>query len=69
MEALELAFAMVVTVLAAVCVILALVVTAYWLAVQARRLRAQLRRPAPDPMFWRDQGALAPTIPQRRKWS
>lgn len=67
MGTLEVAFAVVVTALAAVCVILALVVAAYWLALQARRLRAQLHRP--DPMFWRDRGALAPTIPQRRKWS
>jgi hypothetical protein len=64
MGALELAFAVVVTVLAAVCVILALVVAAYWLAVQAHRLRAQLRRP--DPTFWRDRGATAPRIPERR---
>jgi hypothetical protein len=65
MGALELAFAVVVTVLAAVCVILALVVAAYWLAVQVRRLRAQLRPPV-DPTFWRDRGATAPTIPERR---
>lgn len=66
MGAVETAFAVVVTLLAAVCVILALVVAAYWLAVQARRLRAQLHQP--DPVFWRDRGASAPTIPQR-KWS
>jgi flagellar biogenesis protein FliO len=64
MGALETAFAVAVTVLAAVCVILALVVAAYWLLVQVHRLRAQLRQP--DPMFWRDRGALAPTIPERR---
>jgi hypothetical protein len=64
MGTLELAFAVVVTLLAATCVILALVVAAYWLAVQARRLRAQLHQP--DPMFWRDRGALAPRIPERR---
>lgn len=67
MGVIETAFAVVVTVLVAVCVILALVVAAYWLAVQVHRLRAQLRRP--DPMFWRDRGATAPAIPQRRKWS
>jgi hypothetical protein len=66
MGALETSFAVVVTVLAAVCVILALVVAAYWLAVQARRLHAQLR---PPDAWWRDRGATAPTIPQRRKWS
>jgi hypothetical protein len=56
----------VVTVLAAVCVILAFVVAAYWLAVQERRLRAQLRQPATPPTWWRERGATAPTIP--RKW-
>jgi hypothetical protein len=68
MGALETLFAVVVTALAAVCVILALVVAAYWLAVQARRLRAQLRRPAePWPSrWWRERGASAPTI--QRKW-
>jgi uncharacterized membrane protein YhaH (DUF805 family) len=66
METAETAFAVVVTILAAVCVILALVVAAYWLAVQARRLRAQLR---PPEVWWRDRGATAPTIPRRRKWS
>jgi hypothetical protein len=67
MGALETAFAVVVTALAAVCVILALVVAAYWLAVQVRRLRAQLRPPVDA--WWRDRGATAPTIPERRKWS
>ncbi len=64
MGAVEVAFAVVVTVLAAVCVILALVVAAYWLLVQARRLRAQLHQP-PD-AWWRERGALTPTIPERR---
>jgi hypothetical protein len=63
MGAVETAFAVVVTVLAAVCVILALVVAAYWLLVQIGRLRAQLR---PPDVWWRDRGATAPTIPQRR---
>ncbi len=63
MGSLEVAFAVAVTVLAAVCVVLALVVAAYWLAVQVHRLRAQLHRP--DPMFWRDRGALTPNP---RKW-
>jgi hypothetical protein len=63
MGAVEVAFAVVVTVLAAVCVILALVVAAYWLLVQIGRLRAQLR---PPDVWWRDRGATAPTIPQRR---
>jgi len=65
MGTLEVAFAVVVTVLAAVCVILALVVAAYWLAVQARKLRAQLHRPATPPWWWRERGALAPRIPER----
>jgi hypothetical protein len=63
MGAVEAAFAVVVTVLAAVCVILALVVAAFWLAVQVHRLRAQLR---PPDAWWRDRGATAPTIPERR---
>jgi hypothetical protein len=63
MGAVETAFAVAVTVLAAVCVILMLVVAAYWLLVQVHRLRAQLRRP--DPMFWRDRGVLSPNP---RKW-
>jgi hypothetical protein len=54
MGALETAFAVTVTVLAAVCVVLALVVTAYWLAVQVHRLRAQLRLPAEA--WWRKRG-------------
>jgi hypothetical protein len=64
MGALETAFAVAVTALAAVCVVLALVVAAFWLAVQARRLRAQLQRP-PD-AWWRERGATAPIIPERR---
>lgn len=64
MGSVEVAFAVVVTVLAAACVILALVLAAYWLLVQIGRLRAQLR--SPDPMFWRDRGALTPTIPAER---
>jgi hypothetical protein len=63
MGALESAFAVVVTVLAAVCVILGLVVAAYWLLVQIGRLRAQLR---PPDAWWRQRGATAPTIPPRR---
>jgi hypothetical protein len=63
MGALETAFAVTVTALAAVCVILTLVVAAYWLLVQIGRLRAQLR---PPDAWWRDRGATAPTIPERR---
>jgi hypothetical protein len=63
MGSLEVAFAVVVTVLTAVCVVLALVVAAVWLAVQVRRLRAQLRLPD---AWWRERGATAPTIPERR---
>lgn len=68
MGAVETAFAVVVTVLAAVCVILALLVAAGWLAVQANRLRAQLRRPPEPwqpPTWWRERGATAPRIPER----
>jgi hypothetical protein len=65
MGVVEVAFAVVVTLLAGAAVILALVVAVYWLALQARRLRAQLRHPA-DPVFWRDRGALSPRIPERR---
>jgi hypothetical protein len=69
MGTLEAAFAVVVTLLAAVSVILALVVAAFWLALQARRLRTQLRQPPepwPPPTWWRERGATAPRIPQRR---
>jgi hypothetical protein len=65
MGAVEVAFAVTVTVLAAVCVILALVVAAYWLLVQVHRLRAQLRPTVAD-AWWRQRGATAPTIPERR---
>ena len=61
MGSLEVAFAVVVTLLAAVCVILALVVAAYWLLVQVHRLRAQLRHPE---TYWRDHAAV--TVPGRR---
>jgi hypothetical protein len=64
MGVVEVAFAVLVTLLAGAAVILALLVAVYWLALQARRLRAQLRRP--DPVFWRDRGALSPRIPERR---
>jgi hypothetical protein len=64
MGSLEVAFAVVVTVLAAICVVLALVVAAYWLAVQVRRLRAQLH--VPPEAWWQQRGALAPRIPERR---
>jgi flagellar biogenesis protein FliO len=61
MGSLELAFAVVVTLLAAVCVILALVVVAYWLLVQVHRLRTQLRQPE---RYWRSRTAV--TVPERR---
>jgi len=64
MGAVETGFAVVVTVLAAVCLILALVVAACWLAVQVRRLRAQLR--LPPEAWWQERGALAPIVPERR---
>jgi hypothetical protein len=64
MGALETAFAVTVTVLAAIAVILALLVAVYWLAVQVHRLRAQLR--LPSDAWWQQRGALAPRIPERR---
>jgi hypothetical protein len=67
MGAVETAFAVVVTALAAICVVLMLVVAAFWLAVQVHRLRAQLRLPADA--WWRQRGASVATIPQQRKWS
>jgi hypothetical protein len=57
-------FATVVGVLAGVCVVLALVVAVCWLAVQARRLQAQLRQPTDA--WWQQRGALAPTVRDRR---
>jgi hypothetical protein len=64
MGTLETAFAVLVTVLAGAATILALVTAIYWLAVQVHRLRAQLRQPADS--WWRQRGATAPTIPERR---
>jgi flagellar biogenesis protein FliO len=61
MGSLEVAFAVVVSLLAAVCVILALVVAAYWLLVQIHRLRAQLRQPD---TYWREHAAVS--VPERR---
>jgi hypothetical protein len=61
MGSLEVAFAVVVTLLAAVCVVLALVVTAHWLLVQVHRLRIQLRQPE---TYWRDH--MAVDAPERR---
>jgi flagellar biogenesis protein FliO len=61
MGSLELAFAVVVTLLAAVCVILALVVAAYWLLVQVHRLRGELRQPD---SYW--HGRRAVSVPDRR---
>ena len=63
MGSLELAFAVVVTLLAAVCVILAFVWVIYWLLVQVQRLRSQLRQP-PD-SYWRDHAAVS--VPERRR--
>lgn len=57
------AFAVVVTLLAAACVILALVVAAYWLLVQVR-LRAQPRQP-PD-AWWREHRADEPAAAAMR---
>ena len=61
MGSLEVAFAVVVTLLAAVCVILAMVAVAYWLLVQVHRLRAQLHQPE---SYWRSRSAV--TVPERR---
>ena len=61
MGSLEVAFAVVVTLLAAVCVILALVAVAYWLLVQVHRLRGQLHQPD---SYWHSRSAV--TVPERR---
>ena len=61
MGSLEVAFVVVVTLLAAVCVILALVVAAYWLLVQVHRLRAQPRQPQ---TYWRHRTVVS--APERR---
>lgn len=61
MGSLEVVFAVVVTLLAAVCVILALVAVAYWLLVQVHRLRGQLHQPE---SYWRRRSAV--TVPERR---
>ncbi len=63
MAGVETAFAVTVTALAALVVVLVLVVAACWLLVQIGRLRAQLR---PPDAWWRQRGATAPTIPERR---
>jgi hypothetical protein len=62
MGSLEVTFAVVVTLLAAVCVILALVAVAYWLLLQVHRLRAQLRQPPES--YWHSRSAV--TAPERR---
>ena len=62
MGSLEVTFAVVVTLLAAVWVVLALVVAAYWLLAQVHRLRNQLRQPPES--YWREHSAVS--IPERR---
>ena len=62
MGSLEVLFAVVVTFLAAICVVLALVVAAYWLLLQIHRLRGQLRRPPES--YWSDHAAVG--APERR---
>jgi hypothetical protein len=64
---LDVIFAYVVGVLAALAVVGALALTLVWEWCAIRRTLATHRRPAEPPdAFWRDRGALAPVIPERR---
>jgi hypothetical protein len=62
---LDVIFAAVVGVLAALAVIGALAFALVWEWCAIRRTLATHRRQVPD-AWWRDRGALAPTIPERR---
>jgi hypothetical protein len=64
MGSLEVIFAAVVGVLAAVAVIGALVFAVVWEVCAIRHTLAAHRRQAPGPSFWRDHQAV--TIPERR---
>lgn len=61
---LEAAFAIVVTVLAALAVVGALTFVVVWEVCAIRRTLAAHRRHTPGPSFWRDHQAV--TIPERR---
>jgi hypothetical protein len=65
---LDVIFAYVVGVLAALAVIGALAVALVWEWCAIRRTLAARDDP-PPPTWWRERGATVPTIPQRRKWS
>jgi hypothetical protein len=58
MATVETAFAVVVTLLAAICVILALVWAICWFWFALLRVLAANRPPDPDERFWADQRAL-----------
>ena len=61
---LDVIFATIVGVLAALAVIGALAFALVWEWCAIRRTLAAHRRPAADELFWRDRGAL--TIPEQR---
>jgi hypothetical protein len=65
MGSLETIFAAVVAVLAALAVIGALVFAIVWEWCAIRRTLAVHRRKPPD-AWWRERGAVAPTIPERQ---
>ena len=65
MTTLEVAFAAAVSLLAAICVILALVFAICWLWAALRRTLRANRRPTPEESFWRQHAAL--TGPERRQ--
>jgi hypothetical protein len=58
MPNLELAFAIVVTVLAAAAVVGALVFAVVWEVAAIRRVIRRHRKPDPEELFWRSQRAL-----------
>jgi hypothetical protein len=59
MGTLEVAFAVVVSLLAAACVILALVFAICWLWAALRRTLRANRQPTPEERFWREHAALS----------
>jgi len=68
MPTLDVIFAAVVGVLAALAVVGALVFAVVWEWCAIRRTLAARDDP-PPPTWWRERGATTvPTIPQRRKW-
>jgi hypothetical protein len=64
MGTVETVFAVMVTVLAAVAVVGALVVAIAWEVAAFRRLRARLHKPTGEELFWREQRAL--TMPDNQ---